>query len=305
MNEIHAKLDQVFRRSYRVNPALPAAREPITGDPILPPELEREIFELAAAIPYYWTDQHVGDMALVLPQVCRRAQSWIEPLIYERISFLADTSTKDPTPLFLRTIDTRPASFFAENVKYLYFDKSLSLHFIHRVLSVCVGVISLGCHQSYNGLAPFLAPLPLQRLLLSDMELSTNFSPPWVSSLTHLGLSVALPHDPLAVFGALPALTHLAFEFDALPSPSLNTLTGTVSRILLACPHLRCLVLTISRANYRLTSHRLREEKFSNPRFYVLIRYITGGWYRRRRVTDLFVEANARLKIEAEFISIP
>jgi hypothetical protein len=56
-------------------------------------------------------------------------------LIYERISLLY---WFDRMPLFLATIDARPASFFAANVKYLYFDQTIGeLPVVQRILSVC------------------------------------------------------------------------------------------------------------------------------------------------------------------------
>ncbi|KAJ7619627.1 hypothetical protein FB45DRAFT_161916 [Roridomyces roridus] len=89
----------------------------ITGDPILPPELERDIFELVVSIDTdlttdYRSHQHVGDTVLVLPRVCRRVQSWIEPLIYERVALLQNSRGRDPFTALLSTVDARPATFF-------------------------------------------------------------------------------------------------------------------------------------------------------------------------------------------------
>ncbi|KAF7364565.1 Zn(2)-C6 fungal-type domain-containing protein [Mycena venus] len=295
MNETQAKLWQVLQRSYRVPVAPPTVPEEISGDPILPPELEREIFELAAAIPNYWTEQHVGDMALILPQVCRRAQSWIEPLIYERISLPPFNDRGDRILLFLRTIDSRPASFFAANVKYLYFDQTVQLPVIQRVLRVCTGVVSLGCYYPYSSLAPLLAPLPLERLLVSKLDLPSTptHAPVWTASLTHLGLWRVLPPDPSVIFGALPALTHLAVDFNALRDSTMGT---ALARLLAAGPHLRCLVLaTTGRVGRRVASRRLHGDRFSDPRFY-MGDSIGTGWFKVRGVEDLFADAEGYLK---------
>ncbi|KAF8211114.1 hypothetical protein K438DRAFT_1808835 [Mycena galopus ATCC 62051] len=86
---------------------------------ILPPELEREIFELVAVMPNPSGEQYSWDMALNISQD--------GALVYERIVLLqAEDSAEDSTAqLLLRTIDSRPASFFAEHVKSLYFDKTI------------------------------------------------------------------------------------------------------------------------------------------------------------------------------------
>ncbi|KAJ6492238.1 hypothetical protein C8R45DRAFT_1137385 [Mycena sanguinolenta] len=294
MDETNAKKRLRPPRSYSVPPPAPISPEIIAGEPILPPELEREIFELTAVTPNYWTKQHVDDMTLILPQVCRRTQSWIEPLIYERIAFSKSTLVQDNferrLQLFLETMNTRPASFFAANVKYLYFGPSVQLPIIRRVLSVCTGVVSVGCHHSHDSVSDSLAPLPLQRLLLSKFVLPVEL-PPWTTSLTHLGLLDTVPNDHAQVFGALPALTHLAIDCDTV---NLNPLCGTLHSLLRACPRLRCIVLAATRGYAR----RLHKENFNDPRVCLLGHWpIESGWSRRPRELDLFQEANARLKV--------
>ncbi|KAJ7820253.1 hypothetical protein B0H14DRAFT_1346871 [Mycena olivaceomarginata] len=112
MKRIKEKINNTLRRS--------AVREAITGDRLLPPELEQQIFQLVAANDPVgvWRHQHMGDTVLVLPQLCRRVQIWIDPFIYERISLLRSYNDARPVPNFLATIKTRPANFFAAHVKY-------------------------------------------------------------------------------------------------------------------------------------------------------------------------------------------
>ncbi|KAJ6585600.1 hypothetical protein B0H19DRAFT_425112 [Mycena capillaripes] len=315
MKKIQEKVDKVFRRFSRVPPAPPVAvvhvppivREVITGDPIFPPELEREIFELAAATDWTdsWTHQHVGVTALALPQICRRAQQWIEPFIYERISLLWATNGGDPVPRFLETIAARPASFFAAHVKYLYFDNSVPLATIQRILSVCTGVVSVGCQQAYCALAPLLAPLPLQRLLVSKLVLPSAPAdlPPWAASLTHLGLSQALPSDPTAAFASLPSLTHLAVDYAALPNPEAPGMGAALATLLRACVRLRCLVLvTEARTDYRWALQRLRDDGFRDARFHVHLRPVMDGTWDAwsRRVPDMFAEAEKQFERRAK-----
>ncbi|KAJ7621991.1 hypothetical protein DFH06DRAFT_769974 [Mycena polygramma] len=268
-----------MQRFSKIPPSVPlqvtGVHQVITGDPILPPELEREIFELVAAydlLPNRWTHQHVADTTLALPQVCRRVQSWIEPFIYEHISFL--WSMHGALPRFLATISARPPSFFATHVKYLYFDRSIALSAIKQILGVCTGVVSLGYHHPYNTLKHLLAPLSIQHLLLSDLPLSSTPEnlPPWAASLTHLGLADTLPLDP-TVLSTLPSLTHLAVGYTALPNPEIPGMGAALEGLLRACVGLCCLVLmTESQSGYNWAIQRLRADGFSDPRFYMHLR---------------------------------
>ncbi|KAF7364673.1 Zn(2)-C6 fungal-type domain-containing protein [Mycena venus] len=311
MKRIQKKVDKVMRRFSRILLSAPPAvdaprdREVITGDPFLPPELEREIFELAARNDPVdsWTHQHVGDTLLVLPQVCRRVQSWIEPFIYERVSLLQSFNGAQPVPKFLATVDARPASFFATHVKYLYMDYSVPLPVVQRILGVCTGAVSVGCHHPYPSLAHVLAPLPLHRLCVSEFALPSPAAtlPPWAASLRQLGFTKAIPPDPAAAFAALPALTHLAVDYDALPNPDDPGMGAALARLLDACPRLRLLVLmTGAKTDCRWAYQRLREDGFAigDPRFYVHLRPIPDGLWDAwsRRVPDVFVEAEGQLE---------
>ncbi|KAJ7256872.1 hypothetical protein B0H12DRAFT_1284142 [Mycena haematopus] len=323
MKRIEGKIRKTSQRLSRVFPApitppngpvvvaLTNIPEVITGDPSLPPELERAIFELVAANDPVdsWTHQHVGDTVLVLPQVCRRVQSWIEPIIYERISLLYSYNGGEPVPKFLATIDARPASFFAAHVKYLYFDHYVPLPAVRRVLSVCTGAASVGCHHPYLTLAALLAPLPLHRLCVSEFAPPSRHTdlPPWASSLTQLGLTKVLPRDPTTAFAVLPALTHLAVDYDAFPNPNPDdhdprsriSLGAGLSALLGACPRLRWLVLmTTSKTDYKWAYQRLREDGFADARFAVHLRPIQDGTWDAwsRRVPDMFVEAEVAME---------
>ncbi|KAJ7133417.1 hypothetical protein C8R44DRAFT_849522 [Mycena epipterygia] len=307
MKKIQAKLERSLRRfssapAPPVFVAPPVVQEQITGEPILPPELEREIFELAAATdppPNYWTRQHVGDTVIALAQVCRRAQSWIEPLIYERVSLLDVFDGTNPVPLFLDTLDKRPPSFFAMHVKHLYLGPSIPFLVVQRVLQVCTGVVSFGCHHPYISLAPLLAPLPLQRLLVSELALpaAPAVLPPWAASLTHLGLAQALPAVPAAVLARLPSLTHLAVDYAALPDPEMPGMGAALATLLTASAHVHCLVLvTAAKTDYKWALQRLREDGFADARLYVHLRPVMDGTWDAwsRRLPDVFAEAEAR-----------
>ncbi|KAJ7490717.1 hypothetical protein FB451DRAFT_624688 [Mycena latifolia] len=303
MKRIQAKVERALRRFSEVPASAesspPVVREIITGEPILPPELEREIFELVAttaAPPDYWMHQDVGNTVLVLPQVCRRVQSWIEPFIYERVSLLQTFHGLDPIPSFL-TIDARPASFFAAYVKHLYIAPTIPLAVVQRVLVVCTGVVSFGCHHPYTRLAPLLAPLSLRRLLVSELTLPPIPAelPPWAVSLTHLGLSQVLP--TAAALAHLPALTHLAVDYAALPDPEAPGMGAALTALLAAGSSIRCLVLvSAAKTDYKWALQRLRDDAFSDRRLYVHLRPVMDGTWDAwsRRVPDMFAQAEER-----------
>ncbi|KAJ7456783.1 hypothetical protein B0H11DRAFT_225299 [Mycena galericulata] len=315
MKKVQAKVERAWRRLSRLpdtpvdgsprlqkRPVVDAPRKVITGEPFLPPELEREIFELVVAqdSPYdYWLHQHVGDTVLVLPQVCRRVQSWIEPFIYERIAILHNFNGRDPISKFLETIDARPASFFATHVKHLYLDPTIPLSVVQHILSVCTGAVSFGCHHPYASLAPLLVPLPLQRLLVSEFTLPSPPTdlPPWAASLTHLGLSQARPSAPADTLARLPTLTHLAVDYAALPNVESPGMGAALAALLAAAPRLSALVLvTGAKTDYRWTLDRLREDGFRDRRLYVHLRPVMDGTWDAwsRRVPDMFADAEAR-----------
>ncbi|KAJ7160291.1 hypothetical protein C8R46DRAFT_1285886 [Mycena filopes] len=251
--------------------------------------------------------QSVGSAVLALSLVCRRAKIWrvqtlillIDPIIYRTVPLLRSFVGQDPVSRFLVVVDSHPPSFFAMHVKSIYFDSSMPLSFVQRVLGVCTGATVVGCHHPYGSLAPLLAVLPLQRLLVSELTLpaAPEALPPWAASLTHLGISQTLPPDARAAFGAaLPALTHLAVDYAALANPGMG---AALAALFHACPRVHCLVLvTESKTDYKWAHQRLREDGFADARFYVHLRPVMDGtWDAWWQAHDLFREAEYRMKM--------
>ncbi|KAJ7745216.1 hypothetical protein DFH07DRAFT_963435 [Mycena maculata] len=250
-------------------------------------------------LPGYWSRQHVGDTVLSLTRICRHVQSWIEPFIYERIAILQNYNGLDPVVPFLATINARPPSFFATHVKHLYIDRTIPLFAVQAILSVCTGLVSFGCHFSNASLAPLLVLLPLQRLLVSDLSFpcAPTPLPSWATTLTHLGLSGALPDAPSNFVPSLPALTHLAVDYDTLPDTESPGAGSAFVALLAAAPCVRCLVLlTGAKTDYKRVLGRLAKDGFRDPRLYVHLRPIVDGTWDAwsRRVPDVFAEAEAR-----------
>jgi hypothetical protein len=216
--------------------------------------------------------------------------SRIDPFIYERISLLRSHNDARSVQNFLATIKTRPANFFAAHVKYLYFDHTVPLSAVWRILSVRTGVVSVGCHHPYLSLAPQLAPLSLQRLCVSEFKLPPTPAdlPHWAASLTPLGLTQRLPRNPATALAALPALTHLATDYRAI---GLGDNKDIPVRLFSVSPHLRCLILMTGST----PAHAL---VFLSGRTVPHPPAAHAGRDVGRRVLDVFVETLERRHVE-------
>ncbi|KAF7329478.1 hypothetical protein MKEN_00210200 [Mycena kentingensis (nom. inval.)] len=286
-------------RSLRLLPTPPAptARKPvevIVRDPRLPSELESLIFELVAYQELPW--MNATATILALPLVCRRVQAWIEPLFYHRISLVRNyEASETELPKFLYPVAARSPSFFATHVPSLYFDYTIPLVAVQRILGVCTNVVQLGCHHPYSSLALLLDHIPLQHLMLSEFAFPPN-PPPWTRSLTHLGLTDHIPSDPQILLDALPSLTALAVGVSAFPDPSESPEVGRVVKTLLSLlpARVQTLVLTIdAKTTFRWTMQRFREESVWDERLYVHLRPVMDatwdGWSKSK--PDMFEDA--------------
>ncbi|KAF8950731.1 hypothetical protein BDZ97DRAFT_1770851 [Flammula alnicola] len=199
---------------------------------VLPYELERDIFELAArAFP--------GN-ALELVTISRYADllcavDRTEALIYETVVL----ESRLATDLFLRTLDVRPPSFFAKNIKRFYLTEVVSFYDVEaqRILAGCTGLTEVTCwvypHSFKDNLLPQLPTHNLQRLsipleaLWGISPLSPQFTASLFPNLSHLeivnppGLHAALQIDWDGLI-ALPRLTHLALGELYYDKPSVN-----------------------------------------------------------------------------------
>ncbi|KAJ7446001.1 hypothetical protein B0H11DRAFT_395026 [Mycena galericulata] len=172
--------------------------------PFLPPELEREIFELSAHL-------HPGSAPNFL-LVAHRVLTWIEPLIYRVISIQGNCAP------VLRTLRSKPTQFFGENVHCLLVDGVPAAE-LEEILSVSTGIRSL--------LAIHLESL-FGRTDLVD------FSLPLFTTVTHLDLFDSEFTGPWQKIALLPALTHLALLED--------TPLDVKIQILRNCPRVEVLV---------------------------------------------------------------
>ncbi|TFK64844.1 hypothetical protein BDN72DRAFT_846253 [Pluteus cervinus] len=282
--------------SARISPSHVLKARRMFAQPVVPPvpehrnrlpyDLEREIIEFAAhCFPGF---------APTLALVSRRAQAWVEAIIYHTIVLDFPLLT---TILFLRTVDARPAGFFSKRVKNLCITTMVPYSHAQRVLAVCTNLDSLTCWT--DGILPFLTvrenpPVAhsLQRLSikLGEMQgrtggygqpyrdssfLRSLFKLPVFQRLTHLDVV----HPPAGVTAedwtsilSLPALTHLSLG--DLGIAQHHTLLPALVPILDESPTLEVLVLISSQHLFRLS---LKALDVRDPRLVVLSQFHEGS----------------------------
>ncbi|KAJ6487631.1 hypothetical protein C8R45DRAFT_253508 [Mycena sanguinolenta] len=222
----------------------------------LPVELEREIFELAAS-----TDVAT---ALRLAVVARRVQAWVEPIIYSTVvvahapgfdyqtqysrnvlrrrvkdSSKAASSNQPPIPRFIRTIPSRPASFFARHVKSLHIGNLSELELL-TLLSTCTGISELAWWASKvtPDIAAAFGSIYLRRLSVDSSFSFKDLNFPTLAKITHLDLNFCNYSSPtLPPLGHFPVLTHLSVAYDMAAPPSWR------DDVLDSCPRLRIFLL--------------------------------------------------------------
>ncbi|KAJ7798598.1 hypothetical protein B0H14DRAFT_2906418 [Mycena olivaceomarginata] len=151
-------------------------------DPYLPPELELQIFEIAAL-------SRPKDIPTFM-RISRRIKYWVEPLLY-RVIVLS------PYDLY------RPPSFFGSSVTHFYIDMDIPTSTLDAILGACLGIDNLvfapgtynAHYQGYLGrlrclrrLATFLRSL-FQGPDAFDFTADICTGLPRMPRLTHLALN--------------------------------------------------------------------------------------------------------------------
>ncbi|KAJ7195757.1 hypothetical protein GGX14DRAFT_674287 [Mycena pura] len=228
----------------------------MAGEPFLPIELEREIFEMSAI-------RH-PEIAAVLLRVARRVLIWsvapfsvnvpslkvccarIEPLLY-RVMRVGKSRRR--AAAFLEATKTKPPAFFADSVRALCFDNycDWSVDEARNVVKLCRGVTNFASVGRFYtpAMLPVLASMRIQRLVVCLAELfgsfeAIDFTHALFSKITHLTIGdcfSGVKEHMYANLHTLPALTHLCLYKDASPT------TSTLELLLRACVRLELLVV--------------------------------------------------------------
>ncbi|KAJ6462452.1 hypothetical protein C8R45DRAFT_526020 [Mycena sanguinolenta] len=182
-------------------------------DPFLPPELEREIFEMAAELH----PDTISNMLLVAARVLE----WIEPLRYRTFTLAHPPSSCHRFRVLQQAIESKPAKFIRDNVWHLFVHSNFPEDTLETFIPLCTGVRSLVIFGPHNRMRSQLETARLQRLAApigflgyrvgEPQSFVPNLTLPMFASLTHLDV-FGHPFDTGtgSNLALLPALTHLA-----------------------------------------------------------------------------------------------
>ncbi|KAJ7177044.1 hypothetical protein C8R46DRAFT_1213605 [Mycena filopes] len=247
---------------------------PESVTPILPQELERQIFEICAS-----------SQPFVIPRlmlVAWRVAEWLEPLLYRTISVCQTPPERYHYPyltpetvanLLLR----KPADFFRDSVRNLLLD-AIRPDVMESILAVCTRLENIWAPGASLQVVRSTSIFPLKHLYTNSWALfSPTVSPldPLFAQLTHLEMTEynifkAVEIASRLVF--LPKLSHLAFNVEAL--------IPSCPRLLEECPSL---IVLASLDNNRLYPgrgpvFREYEERLSKDVRFVLLRARIEDW---------------------------
>ncbi|KAJ6574532.1 hypothetical protein B0H19DRAFT_604764 [Mycena capillaripes] len=184
---------------------------------ILPPELERQIFEICA---------HARPVSIPrLMLVAWRVKEWLEPLLYRTIVIEEAPSILSMQELpritietMLAVIQSKPAAFFRDRVRHLYLREVPTV--IESVLSACTGLENVWLGSVPEDCIPLIASLPMKhfygplRILLHRISPTDQFFAQ-LTQIELLGPAQIASSDDLGIWSRLsllPQLTHLSFN---------------------------------------------------------------------------------------------
>ncbi|KAJ7256195.1 hypothetical protein B0H12DRAFT_519307 [Mycena haematopus] len=180
-------------------------------DPLLPPELEREIFESTAHL----YPRSIPGLLLV----ARRVFEWVQPFLYRTIIISPRSQSMSA---FLRVTRTTPpnSSFFRNSVQNLFvYQTPWLVNEARFILSSCTGIVDFAMMAANPSVLPLLENKRLERLSISVAQLFDNGSilqnltHPLFAHTTHLALFDYTHNDRhWETLALLPALTHLCLH---------------------------------------------------------------------------------------------
>ncbi|KAJ7070457.1 hypothetical protein B0H15DRAFT_1027722 [Mycena belliarum] len=237
------------------------------ADPVVPEDVERHIFELAAFMN--------PELMSSLLRVARRVKIWIEPILYRALYNGSAACGTFYSPPLIYVLRVRPATFFREHVRHVWLTGHDTDLEILQLISVCAGTtdLKISFPTSARTLLALAAAMPLQRLAGYLPYLLEPPAPALAhrafARLTHLYFAGAA-HDAgwAAWAGAglaqMPALTHFAFRHRAVPDQ-------VAHGALLNCPALRVLALLHATRDELEDARPLRAWLVADARFVMLV----------------------------------
>ncbi|KAJ7123485.1 hypothetical protein C8R44DRAFT_875676 [Mycena epipterygia] len=222
----------------------------------LPPELERQIFEICALL------RPLGIPKLML--VAWRVKEWVEPLLYRTIAVEVDGAHIIPVlPAFTSeclssALKSKPATLFQYAVRHLL---APTRGTCKELLPFCTGLENLWTHE-YSTATPLIAQLRLKHFHGFVVPLFRTLTSihACFSQITHLEvMDIRDNLESWSELSLIPQLTHLAFN-DAAFGPICGELLET-------CRSLAVLVFLLSQAQGGLRINASQSEELSkDPR---------------------------------------
>ncbi|KAJ7181336.1 hypothetical protein C8R43DRAFT_968965 [Mycena crocata] len=208
------------------------------ASPELPPELQRDIFEVCAL--------RYPAFIPTLMLVAHHIKEWVEPFLFRTIHICDDSWYLDgncdrrpmPTHVVRRVTQSKSASFLAQNVRNLLFIGPIDESVVSAIWDLCSGPLNIFVDLVYHSL-PILAGLNITHLCTTfDCLFLRPLGPnhPMFSNLTHLTIC-NFPWGGTELWmdvARIPHLTHFSIDDSGyLPA---------CPPILKACPKLRALL---------------------------------------------------------------
>ncbi|KAJ7445081.1 hypothetical protein FB451DRAFT_1293313 [Mycena latifolia] len=234
----------------------------------LPPDLEREIFEICGL------SRPVTIPKLML--VAWRVKDWVEPLLYRLVCMtdkppIASLGLPQFTSgILLRVLNEKPAGFLSRTLRYLYLWNAPHAD-MSVILSACTGVTRLFIAPQEPEICAALGDMPhLRRLALAVGDLFQHhperFAHRIFRNITHLEIFDERNADAsiLAELSLVPYLTHFSFWAELF-------LDSAAGAILASCPRLQYLVFCASSRVLNPSVVPACERLASDPRFIVVV----------------------------------
>ncbi|KAJ6464485.1 hypothetical protein C8R45DRAFT_1024147 [Mycena sanguinolenta] len=240
----------------------------MTSDPTLPPELERQIFELAAKL-------HPNKIPKFL-RVARRVLQWLEPFLYNVVTVGPGRTLS----AIVAASKSKPASFLHNTVRHVLLVPMNVWRFAgseHKLASAVLPLLTgmedftaLGDVKPIN-LPDIFGTVRLRRLAMNLTEITdpVNLTLPYFSSITHLDIfdEILAEHESTwADLAAMPCLTHLCFHA-VVPANVWKMVVRT-------CPDIQLLVNQWSSLRAPAARHIAKNPPVNDPRFVVL--FVSG-----------------------------
>ncbi|KAJ7060147.1 hypothetical protein C8F01DRAFT_1294614 [Mycena amicta] len=259
------------------------------AEPVLPPELERIIFELAA-----WNDKSTMRSLI---SVARRVRIWIQPLIH-RVYIASNSASLSR----LQTLVDEKPTLAEKHVLFVVLAlRDFQRETIQRILSTCTNIIDLALWipHTYPELLADMQPLTslthlsvdlLQLLGGEESDDSEDSMLPWtparllapLNSVTHLDITSSGSQKLVDLLRseALPALTHLGLGVRAYIAEFVTDILSIPERNDTLC----VIVLSLDVIHNEEGAVSTVEGEIDDPRFCVVFcenfldDWKTGSW---------------------------